>query len=70
MNPKMESMKALEQLENMKLRDAADIERNRKKIIADITRADKTKVRNTIMSEPKKEKLGFLWRLKKVLGMQ
>lgn len=70
MNPKMESMKALEQLESMKLKDAAEIERKKHKVIAEIKNTDKSKIKNSVMIQPKKEKLGFLWRLKRVLGMQ
>lgn len=70
MNPKMENMKALEQLENMKRKDEVELNRTKQRIIAEIKNTDKTNVRNSVSAQPKKEKLGFLWRLKRVLGMQ
>jgi hypothetical protein len=69
MNPKMENMKALEQLENMKRKDEVELNRTKQRIIAELKNTDKSNIRNSVSEQPKKERLGFLWRLKRVLGM-
>ena len=70
MNPKMENMKALEQLESMKRKDEVELNRTKQRIIAELKNTDKSNIRNSVSEQPKKERLGFLWRLKRVLGMQ
>lgn len=51
-------------------KDKAEITRHKEKLIQSITSIDKESISNTVVKvteEPKK--FGFIWRLKKVLGM-
>ena len=50
-------------------RDSVEVENNKKDLIKKIKSLDKDIISNTVVTDNQKKEFGFVWRLRKVLGI-
>ena len=50
-------------------RDSVEVENNKKDLIKKIKSLDKNIISNTVVTDNQKKEFGFVWRLRKVLGI-